>query len=111
MSWTIDENYKIEMTKGDTPTFGFEIFLPDGSVYEMEKGDRVVFAAKANKYDTEPAFTIEADMKAKTIAFKEEHTKALEIGKYIWELSLNKENGYRCTFIANKKLTLAVEVA
>lgn len=111
MSWTIDENYRIEMTKGDTPTFGFEIFLPDGSIYECEEGDRVVFAAKANKYDSEPAFTIEADMKSKTISFKEEHTKALEIGKYIWELSLNKGNGYRCTFIANKKLNLTVEVA
>ena len=111
VSWNIDENYKIEMTKGDTPTFGFEIFLPDGSVYEIEKGDRVVFAAKANKYDKEPAFTIEADMESQTIAFKEEHTKALEIGKYIWELSLNKESGYRCTFVANKKLNLTVEVA
>ena len=111
MSWNIDENYKIEMTKGDTPNFGFEIFLPDGSVYEIEKGDRVVFAAKANKYDKEPAFTIEVDMDTKTISFKEEHTKALEIGKYIWELSLNKESGYRCTFIANKKLNLTVEVA
>ena len=99
------------MTKGDTPTFGFEIFLPDGSVYEIEKGDRVVFAAKANKYDKEPAFTIEADMESQTIVFKEEHTKALEIGKYIWELSLHKESGYRCTFIANKKLNLTVEVA
>ena len=65
MSWTIDENYKIEMTKGDT----------------------------------------------KTVSFREEHTKSLEIGKYIWEMSLNKENGYRCTFIANKKLYLTVEVA
>ena len=111
VSWNIDENYKIEMINGDTPTFGFEIFLPDGSVYEIEKGDRVVFAAKANKYDSEPAFTIEADMESKTISFKEEHTKALEIGKYIWELSLNKENGYRCTFVANKKLNLTVEVA
>lgn len=111
MSWNIDENYKIEMTKGDTPTFGFEIFLPDGSAYEYETGDRVVFAAKANKYDSEPAFTIEADMITKTIAFKEEHTKVLEIGKYIWELSLNKIDGYRCTFVANKILNLTVEVA
>lgn len=111
MSWNIDENYKIEMTKGDTPTFGFDISLPDGSAYVYENGDCVVFAAKANKYDLEPAFTIEADMTTKTIAFQEEHTKALEIGKYIWELSLNKENGYRCTFIANKRLNLTVEVA
>ena len=70
MSWNIDENYRIEMTKGDTPTFGFEIFLPDGSAYEYENGDRVVFAAKANKYDSEPAFIVEAAMESKTISFK-----------------------------------------
>ena len=111
MSWTVDENYKITLTKGDTPTLGFEIFLPDGTPYEPEEGDSVVFAAKQNKYDETPAFTIEADMESRTISFKEEHTKSLEIGKYIWELSLNKENGYRCTFLANKKLNLTVEVA
>lgn len=110
MSWNIDENYKIEMTKGDTLTFSFEIRLPDGTPYEFEEGDRVVFAAKHNKYDTEPAFTIEADLDTKTITFSEEDTKRLEIGKYIWELSLNKADGYRCTFIANKVLKLTVEV-
>ena len=110
MSWNIDENYRIEMTKGDTPTFSFDIFLLDGTPYEFEDGDSVVFAAKQNKYDTEPAFTIMADLGTKTIAFSEEDTKNLEIGKYIWELSLNKADGYRCTFIANKVLKLTVEV-
>jgi len=109
--WSIDENYKIALTKGDTPTFAFEIFLPDGTAYECEDGDLVVFAAKKNKYDTEPAVRIEADMTTKTIQFKEEDTKGLEIGKYIWELSLIKANGYRCTFIADKRMNLTVEVA
>ena len=111
MSWSIDENYKIQLTRGDTPTFTFEIFLLDGAQYEYEKGDVVVFAAKANKYDTKPAVRIEADMETKTIQFREEHTKELEIGKYIWELSLIKTNGYRCTFIADKRMNLTVEVA
>ena len=111
MSWTIDENYRIEMTKGDTPTFSFEILLPDGTTYEFEEGDRVIFAAKQNKYDVEPAFTIEADLVTKTISFSEENTKNLEIGKYIWEMSLSKADGYRCTFIANKIMKLTVEVA
>ena len=110
MSWNIDENYKIEMTKGDTPTFSFEIRLPDGTLYDFEEGDRVVFAAKQNKYDIQPAFTIEADLETKTISFAEEDTKGLELGKYIWELSLNKADGYRCTFIENKVLKLTVEV-
>jgi len=111
MSWSIDEDYKIFLTKGDTPTFTFEIYLPDGSAYEYEEGDCVVFAAKRNKYDTEPAIRIEADMETKTISFAEEDTKNLEIGKYIWELSLSKVNGYRCTFIADKRMNLTVEVA
>ena len=110
MSWNIDENYKIEMTKGDTPTFTFELFLPDGTPYEFEEGDDVVFAAKQNKYDIEPALMIEADLETMSITFSEEDTKNLEIGKYIWELSLNKADGYRCTFIANKVLKLTVEV-
>lgn len=50
-------------------------------------------------------------MKEKVIRFAEEDTKHLELGRYIWELSLNKANGYRCTFIANKVLKLTVEVA
>lgn len=111
MSWMIDENNRITMTKGDTPTFSFELLLPDGTPYEYEDGDRVVFATKKNKYDAEPAFTIEADLETKTISFSEEDTKELEIGKYIWELSLNKADGYRCTFIANRILKLTVEVA
>lgn len=109
--WSIDENYRIALTKGDTPTFAFEIFLPDGTAYECEKDDMVVFAAKRNKFDVEPAVRIEADMETKTIQFKEEDTKELEIGKYIWELSLRKSNGYRCTFIADKRMNLTVEVA
>ena len=111
MSWLIDENMKIEMTKGDPPSFAFQAFLPDGTEYAFEEGDSVVFAAKRNKLDPEPAFMIVADLEEKVIHFSEEDTKHLEIGRYIWELSLNKANGYRCTFIANKVLKLTVEVA
>ena len=111
MSWMIDEDMKIEMTKGDTPSFAFRAFLPDGTEYVFEEGDSVVFAAKRNKADTEPAFTIVAYLEEKAIHFSEEDTKHLELGRYIWELSLNKANGYRCTFIANKILKLTVEVA
>ena len=100
MSWVVHEDMKIEMTKGDTPSFAFQAFLPDGSEYEFEEGDSVVFAAKRNKADPEPALRIEADVKEKVIRFSEEDTKHLELGKYIWELSLNKSSGYRCTFIS-----------
>ena len=112
MAWYVDEeDLTITMTKGDTPTFAFRALLPDGSEYEFEDGDSVVFAAKKNKADPEPAFRIEADLEEKVIRFSEEDTKDLALGKYIWELSLNKANGYRCTFIDNRVLRLKVEVA
>lgn len=75
MSWVVHEDMKIEMTKGDTPSFAFQAFLPDGSEYEFEEGDSVVFAAKRNKADPEPAVRIEADVKEKVIRFSEEDTK------------------------------------
>ena len=112
MAWNVDEeNLTITMTKGDTPTFAFQALLPDGTEYEFEEGDSVVFAAKKNKTDPDPAFVIEADLEQKTIQFSESDTKDLELGKYIWELSLNKANGHRDTFIDNRVLRLKVEVA
>ena len=36
MSWMIDDNMKIEMTKGDTPSFAFQAFLPDGTEIDRE---------------------------------------------------------------------------
>ena len=61
MSWVVHEDMKIEMTKGDTPSFAFQAFLPDGSEYEFEEGESVVFAAKRNKADLETAVRNEAD--------------------------------------------------
>lgn len=37
MSWVVHEDMRIEMTKGDTPSFAFQAFLPDGSEYEFEE--------------------------------------------------------------------------
>lgn len=111
MSWHVDEDLRIVMTKGDTPTFAFEILKPDGTPYLFEDGDSVIFAAKRYKTDSDPALVIAADITRKQVCFSEEDTKHLEIGRYIWEMSLNKRNGYRCTFLENKVLKLTVEVA
>lgn len=35
MSWVVHEDMKIEMTKGDTPSFAFQAFLPDGTEYQF----------------------------------------------------------------------------
>lgn len=102
---------KIVMTKGDTPSFEFKAYLPDGTEYEFQPTDEVIFAVKQDKYDDEPAFTVKADIDKKTVTLREEDTKNLELGKYVWELSLNTPDGYHCTFIEGRTLKLTVEVA
>ena len=93
MSWVVHEDMKIEMTKGDTPSFAFQAFLPDGSEYEFEEGDSVVFAAKRNKADPEPAVRIEADVKEKVISLSLIHILQLmrrlfQESCYRWQMVL-----------------------
>lgn len=113
--WEIDPaSYRITMTKGDTPSFKVECNIESENgeleAYVPEPGDKFIFAVKQNKEDSKPLFTIEIPSDTMLLTFKEEDTKNLELGKYIWEISLNKESGYRCTFICNKILILQVEV-
>ena len=112
--WSVDENYRITMTKGDTPSFKVEcnIVTEDGETqsYVPEEGDEFVFACKQDKDDKVPLLTIKIPSDTMILSFKEEDTKFLELGRYIWEISLNKPSGYHCTFITNKTLVLTVEV-
>lgn len=113
--WEVNpSNYTITMTKGDTPSFKVDCNITDENgelvPYEPEEGDKFIFAVKQNKDDPTPLFTIEIPTDTMILTFSEDDTKNLELGKYIWEISLNKESGYRCTFICNKVLILQVEV-
>lgn len=114
--WKIDKDTQmITMTKGDTPSFRIECNQLDeeGNVYpyEPQEDDLFILAVKQGKEDSNCLFAIEIPPDTMTAVFKEEYTKNLEIGKYIYEVSLNRPNDeYCCTFICNKILKLDVEV-
>lgn len=114
--WEINqENGMIRMTKGDTPSFKIDCSVKDEKnnlhSYIPEDGDLFIFAVKQNKEDSEPLFSIEIPNDTMTVTFKQEDTKGLEMGKYFYEVSLNRPDiGYHCTFIYGKILKLEMEI-
>ena len=54
MSFVIDENKNITLTRGDSALFSVTLNM-DGEVYEMQTGDRIDFGVKADYEDTECA--------------------------------------------------------
>lgn len=113
MSWKMSDTGNITMTKGDTPSFTINITKvnEEGVVidYELQPNDIVIFAVKRNKEDGGYLFKREMDPDNFQVTLKEEDTKELPTGNYIYEVSLN--NGeYHCTFIENKILKLTTEI-
>ena len=113
--WKIDPSTQsIIMTRGDTPQFKVNCNCVNAAgsrvPYIPQPGDTFVFACKS-KYDDRPLFTIPIPSDSMLLKFHESHTKSLETGKYIYEISLNRpKDGYHCTFIQNKRLILTTEV-
>lgn len=105
----------ITMTVGDTPSFKINCNVKSNNdeiePYIPEDEDEFIFACKRNKNDEDYLFKIDIPNDTMVVQFKEEHTKGLPLGKYIWEISLNKPSiEYHCTFIAEKILKLTTEV-
>lgn len=112
--WEINkDNMMIRMTKGDTPSFKIECNVKDengvSNPYIPEEDDEFIFAVKEGRDDDDPLFSITIPNDTMVVTFREEHTKYLELGKYMYEVSLNKGD-YHCTFIANKILKLEAEI-
>lgn len=112
MSWLYNRG-TIIMTKGDTPSFKINVNVigEGGNVvkYEPLENDKIVFAVKKNASDSGYLFMKEIPHDSMEMTFKEEDTKDLAEGDYIYEVSLNSGD-YHCTFIANKTLRLEPEV-
>lgn len=114
--WEIDKDtMTIICTAGDTPFLRVKCNIPDenGNLIEYipEDEDIFIFAVKKTKYDKKPLFYREIPKDTMTLMLQEEDTKGLELGKYIYEVSLNKpESGYHCTFIDNKFLVITTEI-
>lgn len=103
--WRIDpDTNKITMTRGDTPTFKVNLTItdPDGNVvpYTPSEGDEIIFIIKKRATDDEKWAIVNVPTDTMELRFKQETTKALDFGDYMYELSINNEGmEYHCTFI------------
>jgi hypothetical protein len=111
MHYTIDKNYNISMTRGDSVPFA-AVFKLDGQVYELEEGDTIQFSVKAEYENTEYAIAPKVyHENPANILIKPEDTKRLEFGTYYYDAQFVRgSDGFTITFLKKKKFKILEEV-
>lgn len=115
MSWKIDADNKITLTRGDTPSITLNLYTTaeDGSQvpYTPSVGDKIYFALKKNATDSETWAVIEIPTDTMVLKFEDTTTRGLQFGNYVYEISLNNTaDGYHDTFITNTPLIITEEL-
>jgi hypothetical protein len=104
------KNNNIILTRGDSFLADLVIYNPDGTVYEVEEDDQIIFALKRTPYDRKPYLTKEIDHEEMKLLISHDDTKNMEFGDYLYDIRLVKESGHVDTFITEGKFTLSLEV-
>lgn len=110
---TIDNNYNITMTRGDT--FAKTLTLKkSGEVYTPNAGDVITFTmAKSYKGSSDYEPIIQKTINPETLLWliEAEDTEELDYGKYYYDLQIvYAETGYTETFAGKKTIRLTEEV-
>lgn len=113
--WKIDKNNVITLTRGDTPSFKLNLTTIDEAgetvPYEPVEGDSLIFVVKKDAKDNDIWVRIEIPTDTMVLTFEEEHTKGLQFGTYVYEISINNDGtGYHDTFIANTPIKITEEL-
>ena len=109
--WSINDKNEITLTRGDTPTFTLNLTNPDGTPYEPVTGDEIIFVIKKTATSQETWATIEVPTSTMELVFEQSTTRALEFGKYFYEISLNNDiNDYHDTFITATPIYITEEL-
>lgn len=109
--WNINSKNEITLTRGDTPTFTLNLTNPDGTPYEPVSGDEIIFVIKKSAQAQEIWAQIEIPTETMELAFEEATTRALDFGKYVYEISLNNDtNDYHDTFITATPIYITEEL-
>lgn len=108
MSWNIDEaTGTISLTRGDSFVCNFEAYEEDGNLYELQDGDVVRFAVKADYEDAEPCILKILD--GYTLRLDPEDTAGLAFGTHRYDVYITFADGYRDTYIERKQLRILQE--
>lgn len=101
-------NNGISLTRGDTATFRLEIKNQDGTPYDIQEDDQVLFTIKKNTQTTDVVIQKAAINNRITIAAKE--TESLDYGTYYYDVELRRPDGLVATVIPPHVLRLMEEV-
>ena len=107
MAYSIDTNDSITLTRGDSFFCEFPLYL-NGEAYELQEGDQVRFAVKADWDDTEPCICKQCD--GYMLQLDPDDTKMLEFGKYWYDVEITFADGTVITKKKKKRLILDEEV-
>ena len=106
----IDDNNNITLTRGDSASIEVTLTNPDGSAYELQSGDVLMFTVKYNCITED--IIIQKDISSNaTINILPSDTNTLLYGNYVYDVQLTKANGAVNTvippsdFIVDKEVT------
>lgn len=103
---------EIYLTKGDTLDLLLEIYLEDGTPYEIQGSDVIRFVLKQSYEDEEVLIEKIIDHETLNLRLEAEETKMLEADNkpYVFDIELRKADGTVDTFIDQGELHITREV-
>ena len=101
----------IHLTRADTAIIDVTITNSDGTPYEVQAGDKVIFRLRKDSRSIPIICEKEIDMQTMTLTLNPEDTEPCENGKdYRYEFELITASGMHCTFIENALFHVGVEL-
>lgn len=101
----------IHLTRADTAVIDVEITNSDGTPYEVQEGDRVVFRLRKDSRTSPIICEKDVNMQTMALTLNPEDTESCENGKdYRYEFELITTSGVHCTFIENALFHIGVEL-
>ena len=109
MSYSV-QGTTITLTRGDTFMALVSITQSDGSQHLPVEGDSIRFAMKKSYEDGEPLLVKDIPVDTMKLILEPGDTKALDFGKYVYDIQLTKVTGEVDTFITKGSMKITEEV-
>ena len=101
----------IHLTRADTAVIDVTITNSDGTPYEVQEGDKIIFRLRKDSRSIPTICEKEVDMQTMALTLNPEDTERCENGKdYRYEFELITASGMHCTFIENALFHIGIEL-
>lgn len=100
----------IYITKGDSAKIEVNLRQWDGDEYQSDEQDQLIFAVKRTP-DESALIRKEIPMDTRVLELAPTDTKALKVGKYLYDMELRTSTGEVDTFINRAVFNVLPEVA